>query len=247
MNALLDDLGSALLAMQQSDSFFPTGAVAWSWGLETLKADGHLGRIERVPPRRRQRETRPDRSAELCGFVEGQLRHRWNSFDRAFLVAAWQSADDLDQLMLLDAQIEALTMAEELRQGSRRVGHALLGVHAALGTPGAERYQHQVLVGETPGHLCVLQGLIWKQLGMQLEHCQLAAAHGLCTGLVSAAVRLGVMGHVDAQRVLTSIQPLIAQLLALDPPEPDNASGFTPMAEIAVMRHETQELRLFAN
>ncbi|MBP0949565.1 urease accessory protein UreF [Pseudomonas sp. 20GA0080] len=247
MNALLDDLGSALLAMQQADSFFPTGAVAWSWGLETLKADGHLGRIERVPPRRRQRETRPDRSAELCGFVEGQLRHRWNSFDRAFLVAAWQSADDLDQLMLLDAQIEALTMAEELRQGSRRVGHALLGVHAALGTPGAERYQHQVLVGETSGHLCVLQGLIWKQLGMQLEHCQLAAAHGLCTGLVSAAVRLGVMGHVDAQRVLTSIQPLIAQLLALDPPEPDNASGFTPMAEIAVMRHETQELRLFAN
>ncbi|MEE5055417.1 urease accessory UreF family protein [Pseudomonas alliivorans] len=247
MNALLDDLGSALLAMQQADSFFPTGAVAWSWGLETLKADGHLGRMERVPPRRRQRETRPDRSAELCGFVEGQLRHRWNSFDRAFLVAAWQSADDLDQLMLLDAQVEALTMAEELRQGSRRVGHALLGVHAALGTPGAERYQHQVLVGETPGHLCVLQGLIWKQLGMQLEHCQLAAAHGLCTGLVSAAVRLGVMGHVDAQRVLTSIQPLVAQLLALDPPEPDNASGFTPMAEIAVMRHETQELRLFAN
>ncbi|MEE4625737.1 urease accessory UreF family protein [Pseudomonas alliivorans] len=247
MNALLDDLGSALLAMQQADSFFPTGAVAWSWGLETLKADGHLGQIERVPPRRRQRETRPDRSAELCGFVEGQLRHRWNSFDRAFLVAAWQSADDLDQLMLLDAQVEALTMAEELRQGSRRVGQALLGVHAALGTPGAERYQHQVLVGETPGHLCVLQGLIWKQLGMQLEHCQLAAAHGLCTGLVSAAVRLGVMGHVDAQRVLTSIQPLIAQLLALDPPEPDNASGFTPMAEIAVMRHETQELRLFAN
>ncbi|MBI6576827.1 urease accessory UreF family protein [Pseudomonas viridiflava] len=247
MNDLLDDLGSALLAMQQADSFFPTGAVAWSWGLETLKADGHLGPIERVPPRRRQRETRPDRSAEVCGFVEGQLRHRWNSFDRAFLVAAWQSADDLEYLMTLDAQVEALTMAEELRQGSRRVGQALLGVHVALGTPGAARYQQQVLAGETPGHLPVLQGLIWKQLGMQLEHCQLAAAHGLCTGLVSAAVRLGVMGHIDAQRVLTAIQPLITQLLADAAPEPDNASGFTPMAEIAVMRHETQELRLFAN
>ncbi len=53
MNDPLDDLGSALLALQQADSFFPTGAVAWSWGLETLKADGYLGPIERVPPRRR--------------------------------------------------------------------------------------------------------------------------------------------------------------------------------------------------
>ncbi|SHM48656.1 urease accessory protein [Pseudomonas asturiensis] len=241
------DLSSALLALQQADSFFPGGAVAWSWGLETLKTDGYLGSIERIPPRRRQRETRPDRSAEVCGFVEGQLRHRWNSFDRAFLVAAWQSADDLDQLMALDAQVEALTLAEELRQGSRRIGQALLGVHVALGTSGAASYQQRVLAGQTPGHLPVLQGLIWKHLGMHLEHCQLAAAHGLCTGLVSAAVRLGVIGHIDAQRVLTTMQPLIAQLLAQAPPEPDNASGFTPMAEIAVMRHETQELRLFAN
>ena len=36
--------------------------------------------------------------------------------------------------MAMDAQIEALTLAEELRQGSRRVGQALLGVHVALGT-----------------------------------------------------------------------------------------------------------------
>ncbi|CAM3230828.1 urease accessory protein UreF [Pseudomonas floridensis] len=243
----MNDLGSALLALQQADSFFPGGAVAWSWGLETLKTDGHLGQIERAPPRRRQPHTRPDRSAAVRGFVEGQLRHRWNSFDRAFLVAAWQSADDPDRLMALDAQIEALTMAEELRHGSRRVGQALLGVHVALGTSGAALYQQQILAGETQGHLPVMQGLIWKQLGMHLAHCQLAAAHGLCTGLVSAAVRLGVMGHVDAQRVLTEIHPLIAQLLTLAAPEPENASGFTPMAEIAVMRHETQELRLFAN
>lgn len=120
-------------------------------------------------------------------------------------------------------------------------------MHVALGTPGAAAYQQQVRAGNTPGHLPVLQGLLWNRLGMHREHCQLAAAHGLCTGLVSAAVRLGVMGHIDAQRVLTDIQPLITELLALEPPEPEDACGFTPMAEIAVMRHKTQDLRLFAN
>ena len=243
----MNELGSSLLALQQADSFFPGGAVAWSWGLETLVADGHLGLTDVTTLKRRQRGVHRDRSAPVRAFVEGQLRHRWNSFDRAFLCAAWQAANDLPTLVDLDNQIEALTLAEELRQGSRRVGQSLLGVHVALGTPGACAYQQQVLTAQIPGHLPVVQGLLWHRLGMQHDHCQLAAAHGLCTGLVSAAVRLGVMGHVDAQRVLTDLQPLLLELLAQAPPEPDAASGFTPLAEIAVMRHETQALRLFAN
>lgn len=251
MNAAPAELRSSLLALQQADSFFPGGAVAWSWGLETLVADARLGQnaamTDPVPVRRRQRGLQNDRSVQVRAFVEGQLRYRWNSFDRVFLCAAWHAAADLATLMDLDSHIEALTLAEELRQGSRRVGQSLLGVHVALGTPGAAAYQQHVLARATPGHLPVLQGLLWQQLGMQLEHCQLAAAHGLCTGLVSAAVRLGVMGHVDAQRVLTDIQPLLLQLLAQAPLALDDASGFTPMAEIAVMRHETQDLRLFAN
>ncbi|RJY23750.1 urease accessory protein UreF [Pseudomonas syringae pv. actinidiae] len=189
---------------------------------------------------------RLDRSAEVRGFVEGQLRHRWHSFDRVFLLAAWNAADDVSALMGMDTQIEALTLAEELRLGSRRVGQALLAVHVA-GYAGCSGLSATGAGGQYAGDLPVVQGLLWNRLGMHLEHCQLAAAHGLCTGLVSAAVRLGVMGHIDAQRVLTDIQPLITELLAQEPPDPDDACGFTPMAEIAVMRHETQDLRLFAN
>lgn len=247
MNLPLSELRSSLLALQQADSFFPSGAVAWSWGLETLVADARLGAPAVTLVGRRQRGQRHNRSGQVRAFVEGQLRHRWNSFDRAFLDAAWQAADDLPALMMLDAQVEALTLAEELRLGSRRVGQSLLGVHVALGTQGAAPYQHQVLAGATPGHLPVVQGLIWQKLGMHRVHCQMAAAHGLCTGLVSAAVRLGVMGHVDAQRVLTDIQPLLLELLTQAPLAADDACGFTPLAEIAVMRHETQDLRLFAN
>jgi urease accessory protein len=247
MSVALTTLGSSLLALQQADSFFPGGAVAWSWGLETLVTDGRLGTPTAAATGRRQRGLRHGRSEQVRAFVEGQLRHRWNSFDRAFLDAAWQAANELPTLMMLDAQVEALTLAEELRQGSRRVGQSLLGVHVALGTPGAAPYQQQVLAAATPGHLPVVQGLIWQKLGMHREHCHLAAAHGLCTGLVSAAVRLGVMGHVDAQWVLTDIQPLLLELLDSEPCNPGDASGFTPMAEIAVMRHETQALRLFAN
>ncbi len=243
----MNPLHSSLLALQQADSFFPGGAVAWSWGLETLVADGRLGATSAVALARRQRGVPRDRSAQVNGFVEGQLRHRWATFDRVFLSAAWHAADSLQALSALDARIEALTLAEELRQGSRRLGQSLLGVHVAMGTSSAEAYQQCIASGAAAGHLAVVQGLLWQRLGMDLDHCQLAAAHGLCTGLVSAAVRLGVMGHLDAQRILTDIQPLLLELLAQPVPDLEDASGFTPMAEIAVMRHESQELRLFAN
>ncbi|MCF5636422.1 urease accessory protein UreF, partial [Pseudomonas syringae] len=95
----MNGLSSLLLALQQADSFFPGGAVAWSWGLETLLADGHLGHGEIVAPRRRQRTVRHNRSAEVHGFVEGQLRHRWNSFDRVFLLAAWHAADNVSAVI----------------------------------------------------------------------------------------------------------------------------------------------------
>ncbi|HEY0287001.1 MAG TPA: urease accessory UreF family protein [Pseudomonas sp.] len=244
-------LSSCLSALQQADSFFPSGAGAWSWGLETLMADARLEThdtsAQDPAARRRLRGARHDRSARVRAFVEDQLRHRWASFDRAFLHAAWHRADDLPALLELDAQIEALTLAQELRLGSSRVGQSLLGVHSQLDTPGATQYLQQVTAGLASGHLPVVQGLLWRQLGMQCEHCHLAAAYGLCTGLVSAALRLGLIGHLDAQRVLTDIHPLLLELLTENPPDFNDATSFTPMAEIAVMRHETQALRLFAN
>lgn len=238
-------LAATLLAMQQADSFFPSGAVAWSWGLETLISESALG--TQAPTGRRRERVKAGRGDEVQTFIEGQVRYRWASFDRAFLSAAWRGAADLDQVNLLDREVEALTLAAEARQGSRRIGQALLGVHDALGTAGADEYLRRVSAGQAPAHVAVVQGLVWCRLGLPLAHAEAASVHGLCTGLVSAALRLGVLGHVDAQRVLGGLQPVLAEVLAEAAPEPEYAASFIPMAEIAVMRHETQDLRLFSN
>jgi len=175
-------LASRLATLQQADNFFPGGAVAWSWGLETLFADGLLDAPAATSTRRR-RGVRAERCEMLTGFVEGQLLHRWACLDRAFLVAAWTDADDHPALRVLDTRIEALTLASELRQGSRRLGLSMLGVHASLETPGAQGYRASVLAGQAMGHLPIVQGLVWRGVGMTVNDCQLAAAHGLCTGL----------------------------------------------------------------
>ena len=67
----MSDLRAMLALLQYGDSFFPSGAVSFSWGLEGLASRGAV-------------ETEED----VKGFVVGQLDARWAHFDRAIIVAA---------------------------------------------------------------------------------------------------------------------------------------------------------------
>lgn len=219
-----------LAAFQQADSFFPSGVVSFSWGLETLCGSGRV-----------------QDSADVAAFVSGQLQGRWASFDRAALVASYRAADDHDGVTEVDQLVEAATLSLEMREGSRHSGMALLSVHDRLATPGAADYKARVLSGVAPGHATPVQGLLWRARDITEDDAVLISAHGLCISLIGAALRLGVIGHVDAQKILASVHPDIVAILRCPPPPLLGLRAFVPEAEIAVMRHENESARLFAN
>lgn len=219
-----------LAAIRHGDSFFPTGTIAFSWGLETLRTEGAIGS-----------------AADIKRFVDGQLRCRWATCDRAALVAAYRCADDLDRVAAIDAELDAMSLAREMREGSRRLGVALLEIHRKLGTAAATEYRELVRSRSAPGHAAAVQGLLWRGVGLDEAAAQAVSAHTFCVGLVGAALRLGVIGHVDGQRILAGVQPVICALLAEPPPGPEGMSACTLAAEIAMMRHETASARMFSN
>lgn len=225
----MDELAGTLAALQLGDSFFPSGANAFSWGLETLRSEQLLDR------------------AALDEFVAGQLEHRWAGFDRPALVAAWRAGDTLEEVFAIDRFVDAATLAREAREGARRIGGALLKVHEALGTPGADGYRAAVSAGRAPGGMAVVQGWLGRACGLGLDATVALSAHQLVTGLVSAALRMGVSGHVDAQRILRSRRAQVQALAALPVPPLEEICASAPMAEIAIMRHETGAGRLFAS
>ena len=226
----MPELHSLLGAMQYADSFFPSGSIAFSWGLETLRTDGEIASARQV-----------------AQFLEGQLVHRWASFDAPVLVAAMRSEGELDRLAKLDDLVEAMTLARELREGSRRAGASLLKVHAGLGTAGAAEYRQRIAQGRGRGHLAVAQGLLWNATGLSQDTGRAVSAHTLCTGIVGAALRMGLIGHLDAQKIMLHVRPLLVELLRLPVQELGELHAYTPHAEIAAMRHEVQDSRLFAN
>ena len=83
--------GSNLLAaLQHGDSFFPGGATAFSWGLETLAGEGRVAT-----------------AADVRDYVRTQLRGRWATFDRAAMIAAYRAAGDLEKVAAIDRMVEA--------------------------------------------------------------------------------------------------------------------------------------------
>jgi urease accessory protein len=226
----MDEPHGVLCALQYGDSFFPSGSVAFSWGLEGLRADGEVVSAEQV-----------------AQFLEGQLVHRWAGFDAPVLVAAMRACGNFERLAELDDLVEAMTLATELREGSRRAGVSLLKVHAALGTPGADPYRRSIGERKAGGHLPVVQGALWSATGLSEQACRAVSAHTLCIGIAGAALRLGMIGHLDAQRILNSVRPVLVELLQSPVGQTDEAYAYAPHMEIAAMRHEVQDSRLFAN
>lgn len=226
----MHDATPFLAALQHADSFFPAGGIAFSWGVETLVGDARV-------------RTQND----LAQCVQAQFALRWNAFDRPFLAAAFDRADDHIALIALDKELEAMMLAREAREGSRRAGASMLLVHEKIQTPGAAAYRLCVVDGKALGHLALVQGLVWRGVGMPREAVESVAAYAFCVSMIGASLRLGVLGHLGGQQILTQMRPFIARLLGAPAVATEQAQAFTPAAEIAMMRHEVQSSRLFAN
>lgn len=228
MNPSLDN--GLLVALQHADGQFPSGGFAFSQGLE---ASSQLA--DRLGP------------FEFAGFLEGQLRHRWAGADRVALVRAHRLGDDLARLAALDFEVEASTFMEGLRAGSRRNGTALLTTHGRIGTTGAGAYRALVREGRALGHLAVVQGLLWRALGLDEATAVAMGGYQAAASLATAAVRLGLVGAIEAQALLGQALPVIAAVSEAPVAADEPLRSFTPLAEIAVGLHGASGQRLFSN
>jgi urease accessory protein len=218
-----------LTILQHADSAFPSGAFAFSNGIEALAATSH--RLDR------------DRLTEVVTMV---LRHRWATSDRIAVALAHRADRDLTDIAEIDHAVEAATFAEPLRNGSKRNGNALLAAHTRLATRGAAELRALIDVGKAHGHLAVVQGCVWRARGMSEAETVTVSGYATAAGLVAAAVRLGCVGAVEAQGVLTAVLPVI-DALALPVRSDAVIESFMPWVDAAAARHARAHLRLFAS
>lgn len=211
-----------LRALQLADSGFPSGAFAYSWGMERAAENGHVTR------------------ATFGTWLSIEMLDRWAEFDRVVLAHAYRAEDPLT----VDAETDLLFMAEPLRVQSAEAGQGFLSAAARLGDPVAKRFRAAVLDRNAVGHLAVAQGAVFKSMGLTLDLALATSAHATAQGLVTASVRLGLVGALEAQAHLSELHTKLAPMTT--PPRMDaQPASFAPISEIAMMH--PADGRLFAN
>lgn len=223
-----------LAMMQLADSFFPAGSFTLSHGLETLV------------------QTQKIQSAsELQTFIQLLLTHKLATTDIVALVHAHRASNsnDLERIRLADRRLYVQTATAINRETQRQSGRALLMVanstwqHSQLATLQQESAQGKIHCLHP-----VIFGVVSAVADIPEQDAVLAFLHSFVSGVLGAAIRLGAIGHLQAQKLLLQLAPtmdlvwLKAKDLGLD----EMYSG-TPAIDFAQMQHPNLSQRLFAN
>jgi len=229
-----DTLDQQFVLMQLADSFFPSGTYTLSHELESLVQSQCITNADEV-------ET----------FVRLLLCNKIGGTDLVALAHAYQASADnnLDAIADVDARLYAQTPIEKTRIAQRQSGRALLIV-------ASKTWPHPQLTelsGQTAqGQVHCLHPVIFAVVAQIAELEQQAAlaafVHGFVTGILGAAIRLGVIGHLQAQQIRRAIAPDMTAICQEASTQPlDDMWSCTPLIDLAQMRQAKLSRRLFAS
>jgi urease accessory protein len=212
-----------LRLLQLTDTAFPTGAFAHSFGLETYVARGIV-----------------DTAATLEAFIANTLLYTVAPSDGVACIAAARPGADWEGIVQrLDHRLTAMKTVSEFREASQTLGTRFLRTATQLfALPRATRYLAAIDAKHLHGHMSLAYGLICHDLDLPTPPALAAWFRHYCASLVSVGVRLMPLGQTAGQMLLvrlgTTIVTAVERTLAQDI---DDMTSFAPGQELAGITH----------
>lgn len=216
--------------LQLSDAAFPTGAYAHSYGLEEIVRQGAVSDEQ-----------------SLWKFLKERILPALSHVDLPLVRDARFAAisTDREDLLAIDALAGAVRIPRELREASLQTGRRRLAILLRLRpTPELEAFGRVVLSEPFSGHHAVVWGISCASIPLEasLAGYYYHSVSCLCT----TAPKLIRIGQQATQRVLTSCLDEADRHVAKALEVPRCEIGwFDPLLDIASMRHEIADERLF--
>jgi urease accessory protein len=211
---------------------FPTGSFSYSQGLEAA--------VERGAVRDR---------ASLQRWIGAIVTLGCGRIDADILRDAHRAAaaEDIEALAATNRRGVAFRATAEMTLETAAQGAAFLATcRAAWPEPFLDRWA--ALLTKTDDKICypAAVGAAMALAGVPLRSTLTGYLQAMAGNLVSAGMRLGVIGQTDGQRVLAALEPVVRAAVADALARDGSAFGNAAIAvELASMAHETQYTRLF--
>jgi urease accessory protein len=224
---------AALLArmLQFGDSMFPIGGFSFSCGLESAIQEGVVAD-----------------SATLQAFARTALEQSARG-DGIALIAAHRAAiaGDVDALILIDEQVHARKLSDEMRTMSVRMGKKFteMGVEV-VGAPLLRTWRECIETSVTPGCYPVALAINFAVQDLPASQAFVVHQYGVATTILGAALRLMKVSHIETQKILYELTGQTAAAYeATATARLSDMAGFAPLTDILAAIHTRAHVRLF--
>jgi urease accessory protein len=210
--------------MQLADSALPTGGFAHSGGLEAAIQLGRTG------------------EESLSAFVEEAL---WNAGTSALpFVAEGHAAPE--SVARLAERCDASLPGLVTNRASRLQGQAFLRAVAAASPLRLAPLALELESERSPCHLAPVFGAVLRLLGATVDEAQRLFLFQVARGVVSAAVRLGLLGPLEAQHLLAGTGAIAKAVLVTSAPlSAEEAASSSPLVDLWQSHQDRLYSRLF--
>ena len=228
MNTDLSDL----TLMQLSDSFFPSGLYTMSNGLETIFD-----------------EKRASSEGDVYDFLQVTLEQQLGPADSVALSNAYDYAknEDISEIIRCDDVLYSMKLIQESRAASCRAGSQMIKCVAAISSNNFLKiYSEKISKNEVPGTHPVVAGICSFVMGVKKEQAREMMMYGFCVSVTGAALRLGMIDHIQSQKILHEIKPKIQEILEkFSNTKIDDCWQFSPKYDLIQMTHENKFSKMF--
>jgi urease accessory protein len=230
-----------LWLLQLADSALPIGTTSHSFGLETLLIEEEI-KVECLEA------FFHDYLFEV-GIVE-------STYCRAAYALGANFQDEVafqKEWLTLNERLSALKPTREVRTASDALGRRFLQLVFELSEePRKPSFLKLALLSarqaEVELHHCIAFGLAGGVLNLNETATGLAYLQQSLTGLVSVCQRLMPLGQRQASQILWNLKPVLLEVIGQSKGycyNDENLMSFTPLVELAGMRHPMLSTRLF--
>ena len=219
--------------MQFGDSVLPVGAFAFSNGVESAVQHGVV-----------------HNAATLAEFTRSALQQAATGDARAVASCCRRLQQrDLAATLIHDRKLFNRKLNEESRVMVTRMGKKLAEMAVTItDDPDIAWWLEKIKAGETPGTYPITQALLLNVLGATPREVVVVHLYGVAMTLLSAAMRLMRITHLETQRILFELNESIETLCDLaEQGGIDQMASYAPVSDVLAALHVTAFTRLFSN